>query len=272
VTDVDVDRVAALLDEVARAELEPRFQRLAAEDIHDKATPDNPGDVVTEADLAAERALRAGLMAIAPGARFLGEEAAAADPTLLGLLDGDDPVWVVDPLDGTRNFAAGVPAFGIIVAFVARGVTRAGWIHLPREGVTLTAVAGGGAFEAKRRLHAPAALARGDKPRGSIYTRFMTADDRERFERPNPAIEPLPAYGVSALEYAALARGAKDFVLYHRLLPWDHAAGALIVSEAGGAVRHPDGRAYRAAGREARALAVADAAAWDAARAAIGLP
>lgn len=267
--DPDVDRVTALLDEVARAELLPRFQRLTAADIHDKATVDNPGDIVTEADLAAERALQRALTPLVPGARFLGEETAAADPSVLALLDGDDPVWVVDPLDGTRNFAAGVPAFGIIVALVVGGRTRAGWIHLPLEATTLTAVAGGGAYEQSRRLHAAAALTRGAKPRGTVYTRFMSPDDRARFERPNPAIDPLPAVGVSAVEYALLARGSKDFVLYHRLLPWDHAAGALIVTEAGGAARHPDGRPYAPAGHDHRALAVADAAAWERLRAAV---
>lgn len=274
--DLDVDGIERLLVDVGRSELLTRFRSLRPDQIHSKESPDNPGDVVTEADLAAERRLREGLMPLVPAAQFLGEEGAAADPGLLRLLDGDQPVWVVDPLDGTRNFAAGVPAFGIIVALVVRGRTQMGFIHLPLEGVTLAAQAGAGArMRAGGSWEPLSPIAEGSPagpPRGSIYTRFMSPEDRVTFawseqgsgdDGSTRGLAIVPPSGVSAVEYASLARRSKDFVLYHRLLPWDHAAGALIVAESGGVTRHPDGQAYAPARPQSRALAVADEAWWQ---------
>jgi fructose-1,6-bisphosphatase/inositol monophosphatase family enzyme len=100
----DVARIAAILADAARTEIMPRFKTLAASDVRHKA---NVFDPVTEADEAAERAISAELRAHFPGALIVGEEATAADPSLLDRLADAPLAFVVDPIDGTRNFVAG---------------------------------------------------------------------------------------------------------------------------------------------------------------------
>src|SRR5262249_31532208 len=111
---VDPAAVIALMREVAATHILPRFRKLAAHEIHEKA----PGNLVTIADLEAERALTPALTALIPGSLVVGEEAVAHDPAILDRLAGDDPVWVVDPVDGTQNFTKAVPCFAVIVALV----------------------------------------------------------------------------------------------------------------------------------------------------------
>src|SRR5262245_2136493 len=110
----DIDRVREAITEVAAQEIMPRFCNLAAADIRKK-----PGDeTVTVADEAAEHALTHRLHDLLPGSLVVGEEAAAADQGVLARLGGDEFVWVIDPIDGTRNFANGKPDFGVMVALV----------------------------------------------------------------------------------------------------------------------------------------------------------
>jgi hypothetical protein len=104
--------LGAILRDVAFREILPRFRALAASEVHSKGTTDDPDDLVTSADHAAEEVLLASLPALVRGSRAIGEEGAAADPSQLERLREDAPVWIVDPLDGTRNFAAGREPFG----------------------------------------------------------------------------------------------------------------------------------------------------------------
>lgn len=267
---IDVERVAALIRELAAQELLPRFRRLAPADVRKKPSVEDPSDVVTEADLANERRLSAALLELMPGSVVVGEEAVAADPRVLGALQGERPAWIVDPLDGTKNFVAGRDTFGVIVALCLGGVTRAAWIHSPISDATLMAEAGCGARESQRgdvaRLIQPRGEA-SDPLIGSIYTRFLSPEMRERVEARAVQRACLASgTGNASTEYALLAHGAKDFVLYGRLLPWDHAAGALILEECGGIVRLLDGRPYDPLVTDRGALAVRDASLWDAAR------
>jgi hypothetical protein len=121
--------VAELMRSVARTELLPRLAGAAQ-----SATLKSPGEVVTEADVAAERALAAGLRGFLSGAAFVGEESAHADPSLLDGLHQHEWTWVVDPLDGTRHFAGGDGPFGIMVALLHRGECEGAWIHTPLTG------------------------------------------------------------------------------------------------------------------------------------------
>src|SRR5437868_34109 len=124
---LDPGKVAEHIRETAQAEILPRFGLLRREDIREK----RPGDFVTLADLEAERQLTQRLGGLLPGSVVLGEEAAAQDRSRFDLLAGDAPVWVIDPVDGTTNFARGKPGFAVIVALVQRAIVRAGWIYDP---------------------------------------------------------------------------------------------------------------------------------------------
>ena len=137
----DVNAVAALIAEVAATEIQPRFRKLAAHEQREKG----PGDIVTIADERAEAAMTPRLMALIPGSIVIGEEAAAKDPELVKRLLGDQIAWIVDPVDGTANFAEGKAEFVSMVALVRGDELIASWIHLPTTGQTAIAERGAGA-------------------------------------------------------------------------------------------------------------------------------
>src|SRR5690348_17224973 len=132
-----------LLRSAARREIMPRFRRLGAGDVRQKS---GPLDLVTEADEAAERMITAGLRQRFPRAAIVGEEAASAEPALLSLLADAELAFVVDPVDGTANFAAGLPLFGVMAAAVVHGEVVVAAIHDPICDDTALAIRGEGAW------------------------------------------------------------------------------------------------------------------------------
>src|SRR4051812_30492215 len=121
----------------------PRFKALAEGAVRHKASIFDP---VSEADEAAERFISDALRDAFPGALIVGEEATAADPSLLERVGSAPLVFVVDPIDGTRNFVAGLPLFGVMAAAIVNGGIRLGVIHDPVCGDTAWAVKGQGAW------------------------------------------------------------------------------------------------------------------------------
>ncbi|WP_437319720.1 inositol monophosphatase family protein [Sorangium sp. So ce385] len=240
----DLARVGAFLEEVACEHMLPFWRRLAPGDVTSKATVADPGDLVTTVDLAVERRLTEGLRALLPGSAVVGEEAAHADPRSLDALGGDGWIWIVDPLDGTRNFVEGNDRFGIMAALVRASEARAAWIHLPARRQTFFAEQGAGAFLNGARFSAEPAAGAG-APAGTIYARYMPSELRATVEaRARGRLQEASDAGCSCIEYTRVARGDKDFCVYYRLLPWDHAPGALILREANGVAEHLDGTRY----------------------------
>ena len=228
----DPQAIAAIIREAALAEILPRFRNLQAHQIREK----RPGDLVTEADVEAERVLTRRLTDLLPGSVVIGEEACAHDPTVLDRLDRDEPAWIIDPVDGTSNFAHGRPTFGTIVALASRQRTLAGWIHDPIADVTAIALAGEGAWIGERRLVA----AQG------VPLREMAGSLGYRKNKDLAAsVGRLVRHGSVAHDYLALAEGRIHFAFYRRLNPWDHAAGVLMHAEAGGYAALLDGTPYR---------------------------
>ena len=268
----DVSTVAALTREVAAIEILPRFRRLEASDITSK---NSPSDLVTTADIEAERRLTRALTALLPGSVVVGEEAAEGNPDILLALAGDDPVWLVDPVDGTRNFVRHDPRFAVIVALCVAGETRAGWILDPVSNALAWAVEGQGAWledaKGRHRLQVSAAKSIGDMT-GSLGVklgnRLRDPATLGFAEAPKRVVR----YGCTGQEYLDLARGALDFARYHRLKPWDHAAGVLIHAEAGGyGAIAEDGRPYRPEPRVSpdTVMVAPDRASWNALRTAL---
>ncbi|MBL6945967.1 MAG: inositol monophosphatase [Rhodospirillales bacterium] len=223
----------------------PRFRQLGSGDIREK----KPGDLVTVADMESERRLSAMLPELLPGSRVVGEEASAADPSVLDALAGKDPVWIVDPVDGTNNFANGKECFALIVALMAGGKTLAGWIHDPVAGVSAMAAPGEGAWmDDGTRLEIPRGI------EISAMTGTAPKKVRKRLAERGPLNgHPMPAkllhYRCAGREYLDMVRGRLHFARFGRWLkPWDHAAGMLIHREAGGhAALCATGAALRAA-------------------------
>jgi fructose-1,6-bisphosphatase/inositol monophosphatase family enzyme len=261
----DIAAVVALLREVAATEIMPRFGKLTAADIRTKSGPLDP---VTIADEAAERALDEGLRRLFPGTDVIGEEGCAGDPALLDRLTLPGPVWVIDPIDGTANYAAELPLFGSMIALIDAGRVLAGFIHDPLGGDTAIAMAGGGAWliaadDTRRQLRvaAPVPVAR---MTGAISWRYLREPLRSRILHRLDRIAATPDFRCAAHQYRMLAAGHCHVQLFGRLLPWDHAAGVLLHREAGGYGAHFDGTAYHPAAGKAGLLMAPDEASWRA--------
>jgi len=237
-----LDQLGKLVREVAQAEIVTRFRRLAPGDVIGKPSAEDPNDLVTAADRAAEAALTERLPELVPGSIVVGEEAVAADKRVLDRLRGSAPVWVVDPLDGTKNFAAGHGPFGSMVALVERGTLLAAAIYLPETDRLFLAERGLGTFIDGVRVP-PRAPTNGDLT-GTASVRLMPAELAAPIIARANAHRQVPSSVCAAHEYTQIAAGLKDYSLHYRLLPWDHAPGALLVREAFGVVRHPNGRDY----------------------------
>lgn len=261
----DARTVAAILRDAAQTEILPRFRRLDATAIRAKT---GPLDIVTEADEAAERRITAALRQAFPGCVVVGEEAASADPTLLATLADADLAFVVDPVDGTSNFAAGLPLFGCMAAAIIRGETAAGIIHDPLGDDTAIAVRGEGAWtetpdgsHTDLRVAAPVPLA---ELAGAVSWRFLPEPARTRVNQALPKVAASFQYRCAAHEYRLAAGGHCHFLLYGRLYPWDHASGVLLHQEAGGYSARFDGAPYRPTHLDGGLLCAPDRASWQA--------
>lgn len=261
--------VATLLREAARAEILPRFRRLPAGTVRTKS---GPLDLVTEADEAAERRITSGLLRLFPGATVVGEEAAAADPGLIERLAGADLAFVVDPLDGTANFAAGVPLFGCMAAAVRRGETIAAWIHDPLGDDTAIALRGEGAWLeagdgsgriADLQVAPPVPLSR---MVGAVSWSWLPAEKRAEVTARLPLLAAAVNFRCAAAEWRLAAGGGAHLLLYHRLMPWDHLPGSLIHREAGGFSARFDGSPYLPGMTGGGLIAAPDRASWQEAK------
>jgi fructose-1,6-bisphosphatase/inositol monophosphatase family enzyme len=261
----DVSQVIALLREVAKREILPRFKHLGAGDVRTKAGPLDP---VTVADEAAELALYAGLKRLFPDDDVIGEEAVSSGTASLGRLTAPGRVWILDPIDGTANFTAELPLFGVMASLVEADEILAGFIYDPFGDDCAYALAGRGAFlraadgvERRLRVAAPVPVAR---MVGSVSWRFMEEPLRTRVLHSLDLLAAVTDYRCAAHQYRMLAAGHTDVQMFRKLLPWDHAAGVLLHREAGGYARRFDGSAYQPSMTDGGLLLAPDAASWDA--------
>jgi len=212
-----------------------------ARDIHLKGRI----DLVTDADRTAEEAVLAVLSERAPGVKVLAEES--------GEHGKGDTRFLVDPLDGTTNYAHGIPIFSCTVGAEARGVVVAGCTVDPLRGEVFRAVRGEGAFLGEKRLRVSAASRLED----AVVCTGFPYGDRDKmpwmlaaFARFTELARGTRRLGSAALDLAYVAAGRLDGFWELGLKPWDIAAGALFVEEAGGAVTRFDGGPMTLAGGE----------------------
>lgn len=243
---VDPDAVARLIAEAGAEEALPRFRQLAEHEVTRKAS----GELVTVADHAVEARLTRSLSDLLPGSLVVGEEAVEADPSVLTRFDRDEHVWIVDPIDGTGNFARGRPLFAVMVALVRGRELLAGWIHDPIEGITAVAESGGGAElldrqGGRRRLRAlppaPVAEMTGALNAGTFGSKELAAT----LERNRRRLKVVDGLHCAGQDYLRLARGEIHFLLFSKTKPWDHVPGLVIHREAGGFGQLLEGRPYR---------------------------
>ncbi len=254
---IPINDVAQVMRDCAATEIMPRFGKLLAHEIEEKS----PNNLVTVADRAAEEFLRPRLEALLPGSVTIGEEAVHKKPSLIKLLKQDQPVWIIDPIDGTHNFAHGVPVFGIIIALIINNETQAGWIYDPNQDRMAMAIKGEGVTinGQPATVAAPSALA---DATGFVSAKFFPPAQRELLAKRAAALKNTGHLRCASHEYLALVEGARQFGVFRKLMVWDHAAGILMHAEAGGYNAKLDGSHYQPTDETGGILLAPDKQMW----------
>lgn len=237
---IDLQKVADLVREVAAIEILPRFRNLKDGDTRQKS----PGDFVTIADESAEIALTPRLLELLPGSVVVGEEATAKDETVMHALAGNAPVWVVDPIDGTGNFASGDEGFVSMLALIQANDILASVIYRPVTGEMVVAEKGSGVtidgVKAKPFIATTA-------PKGVLaYGKRGAPGIAEQVDKRRDLLTQVKSARAAGIDYVRMAKGEIDFTFFSGIMPWDHAPGAMIIRELGGHIAYIKGdESYR---------------------------
>lgn len=255
---IDCNAVAKLMRQVAAEIVRPNW---TPQGTRAQVWEKGPGDLVSAADRASEVAFTEALPKLLPGSRVVGEEAVSADPEVLRQLLGDEPVWIIDPIDGTWNYVHGKREYAIIVALVQSGRTLAGFILDPET--DRIAMAGPGTpleLQGDRLALTSADTAEGVL--GSLSDGYLPAELR-RGDAPELAgLKLNREIRCAGHEYLHLLTGQSGYAGFNRTKPWDHVAGCFLVERAGGLARLADGHAYDARVSSGGLLVAANEALW----------
>lgn len=259
------DGIVAIVRDVSRREITPFFRALTAADIDAKSAPD---DLVTVADKAAERALSERFSALLPDASIVGEEAISADRSLLDRIGEPGRCVIIDPIDGTWNYASGIATYGVIIAVVENGETVFGLLYDPSFDDWIWAAKGNGAHYTKadghtERLVLAAPPSNTSELFGFVGLYLFEMADRQTIAAELAQFRRTMTLRCSCHEYRQLAQGNSNFCLNGMLNPWDHAAGVLIYQEAGGIARLLDGREYVATMTQGHLLTAQSEELWQ---------
>jgi len=265
---IDLATVDQIIREVAATEIMPRFRKLAAGDIEMKGI----NDPVTVADKESERCLTEKLSAYLPGSLVVGEESFAKDKAVIGHLDAEHPVWIIDPIDGTRNFVAGTPEFAVMVALVQNRKAVASWIHDPNSGDTIMAEQGAGVWLRGKKLK----LATSDPSIptvGLVGSRVKKLISDASVMPQSPDIPKIEIGSCAGFDYPRLFTGEvtfanaptarAGFLLYRHTNAWDHAPGMFLHHEAGGYSADWDGNPYNLNNPRSGLLYAANREVWE---------
>ncbi|TDY01629.1 inositol monophosphatase family protein [Thiohalophilus thiocyanatoxydans] len=221
---MNLGTLTSLVRTAAREELLPRFTNV-------KCGIKADGSFLTEADLAVQNRIAEELKNHCPETLFLGEEMAAEEQQ--ALLQSGKPIWILDPLDGTSNYASGIPVYSVSLALIEQGELKMGIVYDPERDECFSAVKGEGAWLNDERL--------GPIDTGLTLKQCTGLVD---FKRLAPALATRLAteipyssqrsFGSVALDWCWIAIGRSHVYLHGKQNLWDYAAGHLILAEAGG--------------------------------------
>jgi fructose-1,6-bisphosphatase/inositol monophosphatase family enzyme len=239
---IDVDKVSKVLIECADAYILPRYRQLAA---HEISTKTGPMDLVTHADIDVEEHLKRVLPGMLAGSVVVGEEGVSSGVASLDTLkDTSQSVWVVDPVDGTRNFVEQRREFGIMLACVIGGETRYGWIYDVLGKSMTTAVKDEGLYIDSQRIKISPRDVPAGEMKGYMNQHYFPKEYRPSAKQAAKKFKSCQSLNCAAHEYLGLLQGKADFGIYSRSKAWDHLPGVLMVQEAGGYVAKMDGSPY----------------------------
>jgi fructose-1,6-bisphosphatase/inositol monophosphatase family enzyme len=220
------DAVSAALREAARSLVVPSFYNPGTTDVSRRES----GSLVTQIDREVEQRLSEVATALLPKSLVIGEEKVASDPSLLTRI-GEEWAWLIDPVDGTANFVEGKKPIAMMIALLYRGTPVLAWILDPLEDVLLIASKSESASSHIASTTAPEV----GTLRGAAWTRYFDDGLRSAIEGRFPVLGNVsPGSKCTGAEYLAVLQGRQDFVLFWRSMPWDHAAGILLLQESGG--------------------------------------
>ncbi|MEO6096754.1 MAG: inositol monophosphatase family protein [Fibrobacteria bacterium] len=210
-------------------------------------------DVVTEADLACDAAIRKHLSSAYPSHNLVTEEAAAVEK-------GSDFTWFVDPIDGTVNYSRGFPLWGVSIGLRRGPAMVAGCIWLPALEEMFTVTLGGGAYLNGKRIQVSAVtdlhqaiISHGDFNIGNTQEQRQEMNQRnlESRGRAAAALQRVKCLGSAVVESSFVAAGRMEAYCMLAMKPWDVAVGSLLVTEAGGEVTHLNGAPFNIEGPDA---------------------
>ncbi|TDX23313.1 fructose-1,6-bisphosphatase/inositol monophosphatase family enzyme [Modicisalibacter xianhensis] len=264
---IDSATASELIDIVrraAKAEILPRFRNLDPETIQTKTSQE---DLVTVADQRAEAFIQREVAERFPEATIVGEEATSEDASLLERIAEAEMAVIIDPIDGTWNFARNLTQFGVILAVASRGETVFGLLYDPVMDDWIMAHRGQGAFYVRpdgtqRQLQVSAREHLADMT-GFTSLRLFPKELQYRLATTFPDFSRMMSIGCACHEYRTLASGFGEFSLIGALMPWDHAAGVLVHQEAGGYSALLDGRPYAPTVHQGRLLLANSRETWE---------
>ncbi len=222
----DLDHLERLLRDLAEREVMARMR-------HARPWTKADGSLVTEADLAMQAALAGALGRVWPDIPLLGEEMPLAQQEVLCARGGT--FWCLDPIDGTTNYAAGLPFFCVSLALVDDGQAVAGLVLDPWRGECFSALRGRGAWLNGQALASPQAPGRLADCIAVVDLKRLPLALAERLLTETP-VSSLRNFGAVALEWCWLAAGRTQLYLHGGQKCWDWAAGGLVAAEAGAAL------------------------------------
>ena len=237
-------KIVEIVRAAAQAEILPRFRRLGDGTVKEKTSDQ---DLVTVADTAAEAAIRAGIEAAFPQATVVGEESVSEDGSLLDLIAGAEMSVIIDPIDGTWNYAKGIGVFGVIIAVAHKGETVYGLLYDPLGDDWVWAAKGAGAWQSfPDRDDVRLQITPRTETREGLVPLYLFAKNRQaQVAAMFPDYERFMTLRCACHEYRALAADHVGFAMHAGLNAWDHAAGVLVHQEAGGHAALFDGQTYR---------------------------
>jgi fructose-1,6-bisphosphatase/inositol monophosphatase family enzyme len=260
----DALKLAEMLRRAAQAEILPRFRNLTAGSIRTKTSN---LDLVTDADEAAERFIEAEILRAFPNTLVIGEEGVSKDASLLDGLGDADLAFILDPVDGTLNFASGLPLFGVMAAVAVKGEVICGIILDPISDDSAMAVRGEGAWIQRSDGSTTPLRAAPSVPlsqmTGNVSWCYLPEDLRPVVTGNLPRVAMAADFRCSAHTYRLIASGHLHFSFSSSVMPWDHAAGWLIYREAGGYTAHFDGSPYRPVHRGGGLISAPDKDSWQ---------
>ncbi|MDR1711161.1 MAG: inositol monophosphatase [Propionibacteriaceae bacterium] len=254
---MQTEEVAEILFEVTERVIMPRFGHLERDEVQQK----KPGDLVTIADKEAEAEIGEALSQRTPDALIVGEEGVFTDTRIMDALPGADHAWVLDPIDGTRNFTKASPDFAVMLAEVIHGETVRSWIYQPVHSKLYVAEHGGGVTCNGAQLR-PVNPGR-EVPLGATYVPLKGESEL--------SIKVRRTWGSAGVDYPNLLEGVVDFLAYRSMFPWDHLPAGLMINELGGKIASDEGVPYRAGVFGRRVISAMNDLVWKQVRDAIAL-